>query len=154
MKTIFCLVALLFSISFCSAQKVGIGMGTAGVNFKSGSIKNVKLIGRINPLLTDRPLKATIINGSLVVGYALLEEAAGLVYLGAGVGTATTENAGLIKENKWYVNLPAGIEFFPFSAKRLSLTAEMGPCLDIDSAADTHRFSFKGLFEFSYYLGR
>ena len=89
-----------------------------------------------------------------MAGYVLLNETIGLMYLGAGAGTATTEYSRVINENKWYVNWLLGVEFFPFSTKRVGLAAEMGPYLDIDGAEDIRRFSFKGLFEFSYYLGR
>ena len=152
MKPHFLLLAFLFSASYCQSQVPGIGFGTAGVNIKPVPFHQIKLIGRINPTYSSMFQGGWTINGNLMAGYNFLSEDTGDMYVGLGLGTATTEFAKIVEEQRWYLNLPVGMELFPFASRRISLAAEMGPQLDIEGNSNERRLAFKGLFEFSLYL--
>lgn len=148
------LVLLLFIYVAASAQPVGIGLGTAGFNIKYSPDGPVTAIVRVNPLFTQFPIT---VNASAMVGHNFIRSNNGHLYVGLGAGTINTEYRSIVEETFWFVNLPVGLEFFPFSDKKVSFAAEAGPRYDSETS-DAYppnpkwRVSFHGLFEFSYYF--
>ena len=138
----------------CNGQTIGIGIGTTGFNLKSPPGKRVKGIVRVNPLFTQFP---AIVNVGAMMGGNIVSEENGDLYIGLGAGTANTEYASIVEQNFWYVNLPIGLELFPFSNKKISFAAEAGPLYD-NETSDSYpprpqwRLGFRGLFEFSFYF--
>ncbi len=155
MKTLTTFCALLLISTFSYSQKLGFGFGTDGINVKTAPFDQLRFIGRVSPVFSKN---LTYVNASFVIARNLIVENSCSLYLGLGLGSNMTEAARIIIEDGWLATIPLGFEYFPFSKRKISFAAEVGPQYSVHKTyvsgaiSRDWKLAPKGLIEFSIYL--
>ena len=143
------LACLMFTLPPAQAQ-VGVGLGSGGFSVRyasQGGSPAWMAIGRLDPVFSDR----STITSELLIALRVIDEPNARLYLGAGVGAASRLFEGPGNGLRAvFLNLPAGVEFFPFQRYRLSVSAETGLRFVADD--DDNALFIPWLMELTFYL--
>lgn len=142
------LVWLLWLAPSASAQ-LGLGLGSGGMVLRyasSGGSPAWLAMARLDPVFSGRSTIASEVNFAL----RLIDEDAARLYLGAGLGAVSRIFDGRDRLRQVWLNLPVGVEFFPFSGYQLSVSAETGLRFIADD--DDNALFIPWLMELTFYL--
>lgn len=137
----------LFLYQTASAQ-LGLGLGSEGIVLKPFNKKKNSWAFRLNPSWYFGDLE---IQPNIYWLRTKYTENRNSYYWGIGAGTTIEPTSAVwVFDRGYYLRLPIGFEYFPFSSKNISVTCEGK--LNISEGRVEDRVFFSGLLEVSYYF--